>query len=493
MLTACLAVLTVLVLLVPQTRIAVVSLNVRVAVEVAMVWAMGTAALLLAVLQQQASAGIGRDAFVAALIVQALANVAFGVVPALLGETPTFERSFYPWLTGRYIAGVLFLAAAIHARPRRLRDTVLVSVVLMAIVETVVRAAVPQLPLPPDVAPGEIAPFGAHVMLEAVPLVLFALGAVVAAGSASQTDEPLERWLSLALLTGVFTQIHQALFPAALGEVLTSADVLRAVSAGLLLIGAVSQVVRLQQQRIRALTLLQEDLARNQRLLAQVRDAKEREEAFASVVTHELSSPLAAINAHVHVLDLLAEESQRPHVAAVRTEAERLGGLVRRMDELRTLEQQDFAVDLRPVAVEPLLQEIAAFARGLPGGHAIEVDATPARINVDPVRLGQVLRNLASNATRYAPEGTNVRLLGHHGEEGHYELLVCDEGPGVAKEYVDDLFNPYVRGEAAGDRDGTGLGLHIARRIIEAHRGTIEFVDVDEPGARVRVTVEVAT
>lgn len=484
---------TALVIATDVGRLAHRSLTARVALEVAIVAGMLAAAWLLSVLRARpVPEAVGREAFVAALLVQVVANLAFGVLPAVRGQVPTTGQTFYPWLAGRYVAGVLLLAAAIRLRPRHPRAVVVGGIVAVVVVEVIIRVVQPALPMPPIPLPGEIAEADLHTLLEAGPLLLFAVGAAVAGRNAGRTHEPLERWLALALLVGVFTQVHEALFPAALGQVITSADVLRALSAALLLVGAAEQVTRMQRQRTRALELLQTDLEANQRLLADVRAAKEREEAFSSVVTHELSSPLAAINAQVHVLAALADDRTRPHVTAVQGEAERLAALVRRMDELRSLDGEEFSVLLRPVAIVALLEEIATFTRGLPGGHVVSVDAEDARVLADPVRLGQVLRNLTANATRYAPEGSAIHLRGRRLDEGGYEVLVADEGPGVVLDEPDALFAPYVRG-AVGDRQqGLGLGLHVAQRIVTAHGGSIGFVDAAEPGARVAVVLEVA-
>lgn len=489
-----LSAVTLLVVAIPGARVELESLTGRVALEMAVVAAMGTAALLLAVLRRTGGHTVrGRDAFVAALIVQAVVNVVFGILPALAGATPTLERTFYPWLAGRYAAGALFLAAALRVRRTRTLRTVVASLAVVAAVEVAIGVFGPRLPIPPEIPPGELAAPGVHTLLEVGSMMLFGVGAVIAGRNAARSGEPLERWLALSLVAGVFTQLHEALQPAALGAVITSADLIRALSALLLTIGAAQQVVRLQRQRDRAVMLLQGDLERNRRVLEEVRAAREREAAFVSVVTHELSTPLATINAQVHILQMLGtDDRSREHLDAVGVEAERLSGLVKRMEELKAIDDPGFTVEPRPVAIAPLLEEVGMFARGLPGDHEVIVSAEGARVRADPVRFGQVLRNVVANATRYAPPGTLITISGSQADEATYQVTVADEGPGVRDDRVQVLFDAYARGRAAGGTEGAGLGLHVARRIMQAHHGGIEFVDPATPGARVRMTLPIA-
>ena len=479
---------TLLVVGVESTRLALDDLQTRLVLETVIVGVMGGAAVLLALLDRGATP-VGRDAFVAALVVQVVVNTVFAVVPALAGEPLTLQRSFYPWLAGRWVAGVLLLLAAVRLRGASVRLAVGAGVVAVVATELAIVALDPEVPVA-DVAPTQLSGEPASWLLEAGPMAMFAVGAVAAHRAAARSGQPLERWLSVALLVGAFTQVHEALFPAALGSVITSADVLRLLATIALLVGVVAQVLRLQQQRDRAVGLLTEDLARNEASLRTVRDAREREAAFMSVVTHELTSPLAAVNAHAHVLAHLVGEGARGHVDAIRAEAARLGALVERIDELRDLEDPAFAVERRPVAVMPLLHEVAAFGEGLGGHHEVVVVGEPARVDADPVRLGQVLRNLVANAVRYAPEGTPIELRGEVRDRA-YRVQVADRGPGLAGEDTDALLRPYTKGRGAVDT-GTGLGLHLARRIVEAHGGRIGFVRPEDPGTRVWVEVGLA-
>ena len=487
-LSAALAVHLLLTVIVPDLRIAVTSASVRLALEVVMVSVMAGAAILMA-LMERSGLPTGRDAFVAALVVQCLATTAFGIVPSLLDHPPDLIGSYYPWLVGRYIAGLLLTAAALRARPGRVAPAVLVAVVSVLVVEVAISLSDPFVPLQVT-SDGSVTPQPLHYLLEIVPAGLFAWGALAASDHAATTGDPLDRWFSLALVVAAFAQVHDALFPAALGPVVTSTDVLSVGLSGLLLVGVGLQVRNLLQQRDRAVGLLREDLRSSARVLKEVRAAREREAAFVSVITHELTSPVAAINAQAHVLDAMAPSALRDPVVAVRDEAARLAVLVRRMEELRRIDDEEFSVQQRPVAIVPLLDEAAAFARSMPEALHASVDASPARVLADPVRLGQVLRNVVANAARHAPAGSSLQISGRR-DDRRYVIVVADAGPGLAGIDPEQLFQPWVRGADATTSEGTCLGLYLSGRIMTDNDGSITFEDPDEPGARVRIELVV--
>ena len=177
---------TILVVAVPDLRIAVDAPGLRITLETAGAAALGSAALLLSVLARDGSAP-RRHAFVAALVVQAGVNTAFGVLPNMFGvPDTTVATTFYPWLAARYLAGLLFVLAAVPGnRPRGSAGMFLLgTLAVVAVVEVGVATGQNRLPVPQSVRPStSIVVDPLSLGLESFPLVLFGIGALLAGRS----------------------------------------------------------------------------------------------------------------------------------------------------------------------------------------------------------------------------------------------------------------------------------------------------------------------
>jgi two-component system sensor histidine kinase BaeS len=106
----------------------------------------------------------------------------------------------------------------------------------------------------------------------------------------------------------------------------------------------------------------------------------------------------------------------------------------------------------------------------------------------DPVRIGEIVTNVVSNAIRYTPHGGRIEI-DCRTTDGSLVLTVSDNGPGVALEDRAHIFEAGYRGTASRGRSGSGLGLGIARRFVEAHGGTIELADDGRAGASFVITL----
>jgi signal transduction histidine kinase len=110
----------------------------------------------------------------------------------------------------------------------------------------------------------------------------------------------------------------------------------------------------------------------------------------------------------------------------------------------------------------------------------------------DPDRLGQALGNLVSNAIRYTPSGGKVQVSAEQ-VKGRVEICVEDSGPGIALEEQIRIFQPFYRGKAARRfSDGMGLGLPIARDLVEAHGGALTLVSSQGKGSRFLINLPVS-
>lgn len=491
---------TVLTAAFPRLQISLFSPDLRVVIEtVGLSVTLFTAMALL--LPGDGEVVVERDAFVVALVALGVSDAVFGVVPVLLDPAVTSGAvGFYPWLLSRYVAGVLFIAATV-GRPRlRLRTYLLVTLALLAAADAVALAiggdATRTLRELEDAGGGvsvELATVWDAVVIAAAPGVLFAVGAVLAWRVFARTSSQLYLWLSFALWTQVLAQVHEVLYPAVLGPTITSADLFNFLVLLLLLLGASLKVRSLWQERRSALDLQRDDIREHQQELEASQAFVDQEEAFRALVVHELATPIATLRAYVHVLteQVNGNELAQRALTGLESESARLQSLVGRMEELRSVESGDLNVVPQPVLVHRLLDDVARFLNALPGTRQVVIECDDdVRVLVDPVRLGQALRNMAGNAARYAPEETVVVLSGHRAEAGRVHIGVTDQGPGIPADERIRLQQKYQRGDTASDHDGAGLGLYLSRRIAEAHGGRLVIRD-GEAGRGTRVMIEV--
>lgn len=195
-------------------------------------------------------------------------------------------------------------------------------------------------------------------------------------------------------------------------------------------------------------------------------------------IAHDLRTPLSVILGYTEALADGKLPGNAPTYQAMYDQALHLSRLV---DDLRTLSLADagqLSLLRRPVAPGSLLDQTAQ-AHEAQAAHrdiALQVmyPADLPDVDVDPDRIVQVLGNLLSNALRYSPQGSTVRLAGEV-RDGNVTLRVQDSGPGIPDEDLPHIFERFYRGDRARQDDGSsGLGLAIARSLSEAHGGRIE-------------------
>lgn len=202
-----------------------------------------------------------------------------------------------------------------------------------------------------------------------------------------------------------------------------------------------------------------------------------------SMVSHEVRTPLASVLGFTRLLlerDVSAEDRRR-YLEIVDTEATRLAGLVSDFLDARLIEEGQFVLNREPFDLRALVREQAELALGHDDSHelALRLPDAPLRVDGDRARLAQVVGNVLSNAVKYSPGGGTI-TVGAQAAAGQVRVWVDDEGDGIAPEHRTQLFEPFYRGGApAAGIPGTGLGLAVSRRIVEAHDGRIGFDPLD--------------
>jgi two-component system, OmpR family, sensor histidine kinase BaeS len=220
---------------------------------------------------------------------------------------------------------------------------------------------------------------------------------------------------------------------------------------------------------------------------------RQRRELVANV-SHELRTPLSALCAVLENLVDGVSPRDPDALATALAQAERMSDLVTDLLDLARVDAGRAPLTPEPVDLAGLLDDAVAEARASGREVAYDVRVEPADLVVraDPARLRQLVANLLDNAARHSPTGGTVHVAAEsHGD--HYRLVVRDQGPGVAAEDRDRVFEPFGTLSATEGGGGTGLGLAIARWVTDLHGGTIRFVDPDPgtDGAQVRADLPI--
>ena len=245
-----------------------------------------------------------------------------------------------------------------------------------------------------------------------------------------------------------------------------------------------------------AFTEMQEALKNS--LSAQWKIEQERTEMVESLA-HDLKTPMSVIQGYSEaLLDAApaAGERGRRYLTVILENAKKASAMVRQMQVSSELEQSGGELDLRQVNVREFLaakaQEYEMRARQK--GIVISTDSTAERdvtCRLDPEKLGRVLDNLLSNSLRYTPQGGRITMAAK-AEPGRIRFTVADSGPGFRPPDLARVFDRFYRGDTSrGDEPGhSGLGLTIARQLVEKMGGSIQVSNGDPHGASVEFTVE---
>ena len=218
---------------------------------------------------------------------------------------------------------------------------------------------------------------------------------------------------------------------------------------------------------------------------------------FLSTVSHELRTPLTSIMMAAEML--LEEEETRDLqstrgklVATIVRGASRLSSLVADLVNISRDDEFKPRLELDSVSIDDLVANAAAIVQPLVAAKHQTIDlkssAPGTLVRVDRLRFEQVLINLLSNAQRYTPPGGHITVSTRLAR-GEVILTVADSGPGISPEDRERIFEPFYR----GDRSGLGLGLAIAKSLVELHNGRIWVNDSDHHGSEFCVTVPAQT
>jgi signal transduction histidine kinase len=219
---------------------------------------------------------------------------------------------------------------------------------------------------------------------------------------------------------------------------------------------------------------------------------------FLAGVAHDLRNPLSALKMSTALVDPSRPEASPERIqkmlALVRRQVARLDRMVGDLLDSTRIEAGNLDLQLEERDARELARSVVELYEAAGPGHALSLHLpeAPLLLRCDGTRIEQVLNNLVSNALKYSPVGTRVDVtVAQEGEE--VVLSVADQGMGISAEERRHLFAPFQRTDGAREHaPGAGLGLSVARRIVEAHGGRIEVDSHPGQGSVFRVWLPLA-
>ena len=222
--------------------------------------------------------------------------------------------------------------------------------------------------------------------------------------------------------------------------------------------------------------VVNEDITRLKEIETALREAVQSREQVLEIVAHDLRHPLQVILTLAHALILVPTRSENERATLVDIEAQvrRMGGLIQDLLDIAQLESSPFVLKRSRVRPAALVQEVCQAYEPLVAESSLQLDRDLAAalpdISVDRSKIRRVFENLLTNAVKFTPAGGKL-TVGAVPDSGYVRFWVADTGPGIDAASVAHVFTRGWQGER--DRGGFGLGLAIAKSIVEAHGGQI--------------------
>jgi signal transduction histidine kinase len=252
--------------------------------------------------------------------------------------------------------------------------------------------------------------------------------------------------------------------------------------------------------RIRTHLQNQRLVAEQLRLVDQLSRANSAKNRFLGMAAHDLRNPLASVRGLAEflrdgVVGPLNSE-QLDLVTTIHTASQSMLDMVNDLLDVATIEAGELKVAFTDADITELIAKSVTLtnieAAKKQTKIVLQSAPGPNRLRLDPAKMKQVVDNLLSNAVKYSPPGSTVTVLVERDEVGGTSAFsVRDQGPGIPANERDKLFKDFGRlsVQPTGGEKSTGLGLAICRKIVEAHHGTIEAVNLPDRGCEFRVTL----
>jgi two-component system, OmpR family, phosphate regulon sensor histidine kinase PhoR len=241
---------------------------------------------------------------------------------------------------------------------------------------------------------------------------------------------------------------------------------------------------------------------KKEREINNLKKAEQFRREFLADVSHELKTPIFAVQGYIHTLidGAVNDEKVRDNFLAKAAKSlDGLDAIVRDLVALSQMESGEIKMNLQPINLEQILNEVIDGLEKKANEKKVELKilknngSAPIIVKADQQRMVQVFTNLLENAIKYGKEGGKV-LINFEEEKYMWKISVIDNGPGIANEHLNRIFERFYRIEKSRSKDmgGTGLGLAIVKHIIQGHKSKIQVTSQIDKGTTFSFKLEKA-
>jgi two-component system sensor histidine kinase ArlS len=231
-------------------------------------------------------------------------------------------------------------------------------------------------------------------------------------------------------------------------------------------------------------------------MLDRINESYRSQVQFVSDASHELRTPISVIQGYVNLLDRWGKKDERTlqeSIDAIKDETENMKNLVEQLLFLARGDSNARTLMLEHLELSAIADEVLRETKMIDNKHEYQSDFISVYIKADKSLIKQAIRILVDNAIKYTPSGKQIIIIVKFAE-GYARLTVQDEGIGIAPEAVPKVFNRFFRDDESRAKitGGSGLGLSIAKWIVERHGGHMEVISRLEIGTRITILLPIA-
>jgi len=228
-------------------------------------------------------------------------------------------------------------------------------------------------------------------------------------------------------------------------------------------------------------------------MLARINASYGAQARFVSDASHELRTPIAAIQGYVNLLDRWGKHDKlalQESIDAIKDEAAHMKDLIEQLLFLARGDNHAMPLQQEQVSLAELSETVVRETQMIDDSHEFESRPTPVFVYADPSLIKQALRILVDNAIKYTPNGGRI-VISLKKDDGKARITVQDNGIGIPPEAVPRIFDRFYRADESRARatGGTGLGLSIAKWIVERHGGHVEVLSRQDIGTRFTIVI----